>query len=154
MNPERRLAELGLVLPPVPTPLGNYRPWVLTGDLLYTAGLGPRRADGTFISGKLGADLDIAQGREAARLVGLNLLAVIRAALGSLDRVDQVVKTLGMVNATPDFSAHPKVIDGFADLFAEVFGPERGVGARSAVGMASLPSQIAVEVETIVRVRG
>lgn len=154
MNPERRLAELGLVLPPVPTPQGNYRPWVLTGDLLYTAGLGPRRADGTFISGKLGADLDIDQGREAARLVGLNLLAVIRAALGSLDRVDQVVKTLGMVNATPDFGAHPKVIDGFADLFAEVFGPERGVGARSAVGMASLPSQIAVEVETIVRVRG
>lgn len=152
-NPERRLAELGIELPPVPKPQGLYRPWVRTGNLVFVSGLGPRRPDGSYIAGKLGADLDIEQGRAAARLVGLNMLAVLRDAVGSLDRVERVVKTLGMVNATPDFPSHPKVIDGYAELMAEVFGPERGVGARSAVGMVSLPMQIAVEVEMIVEVR-
>jgi hypothetical protein len=106
-----------------------------------------------MIAGKLGADVDVQLGREAARLVGLNMLANIRAVLGSLDRVERVVKTLGMVNSAPGFEAQPKVIDGFSDLFVEVFGPDRGRGARSAVGMASLPSQIAVEVEMILQVR-
>jgi enamine deaminase RidA (YjgF/YER057c/UK114 family) len=151
-NPERRLVELGLELPPAPKPMGTYVPGVRVGDLLFMSGLGPRRADGTMIQGKLGAGLTIEQGREAARLVGLNMLANVRAILGSLDRVERVVKTLGMVNSAPDFDQHPKVIDGYADLFVEVFGPERGRGARSAVGMAALPMQIAVEVETILQV--
>ena len=152
-SPERRLAELGLELPPAPKPIGTYVPAVQVGNLLFLSGLGPRRADGSMVQGKVGADLTIEQGREAARLVGLNMLANLRAALGSLDRVERVVKTLGMVNSTPEFDQHPKVIDGFANLFVEVFGPERGRGARSAVGMASLPNRIAVEVETIVQVR-
>ena len=154
MNPEQRLAELGIELPPAPKPVGTYVPGVVVGNLLFMSGVGPRRADGSMIAGKLGADLDIDQGREAARLVGLNMLANIRAVLGSLDRVERVVKTLGMVNAAPGFDAQPKVIDGFADLFVEVFGPDRGRGARSAVGMAALPMQIAVEVEMILQVRG
>jgi len=153
MNPERRLAELGIELTPASKPMGTYVPWVQTGNLLFLSGLGPRRPDGTFVAGKLGAGVSIEQGREAARIVGLNMLANIRAALGSLDRVERVVKTLGMVNSAPDFDQHPKVIDGFADLFVEVFGEERGRGARSAVGMAALPMQIAVEVETIIQVR-
>jgi enamine deaminase RidA (YjgF/YER057c/UK114 family) len=152
-TPERRLAELGLELPPAPKPIGTYVPAVQVGNLLYLSGLGPRRSDGTMVQGKVGTDLTIEQGREAARLVGLNMLANIRAALGSLDRVERIVKTLGMVNLAPDFDQHPKVIDGYADLFVEVFGPERGRGARSAVGMAALPNRIAVEVETIVQVR-
>ena len=153
MNPERRLVELGIELPPAPKPMGNYVPGVLVGALLFMSGVGPRRPDGTMIAGKLGADVDVQLGREAARLVGLNMLANIRAVLGSLDRVERVVKTLGMVNSAPGFEAQPKVIDGFSDLFVEVFGPDRGRGARSAVGMASLPSQIAVEVEMILQVR-
>jgi enamine deaminase RidA (YjgF/YER057c/UK114 family) len=152
-NPERRLVELGLELPPAPKPMGTYVPGVRVGNLLFMSGLGPRRADGSMIQGKLGAGLTIEQGREAARLVALNMLANIRATLGSLDRVERVVKTLGMVNSAPDFDQHPKVIDGYADLFVEVFGPDRGRGARSAVGMAALPMQIAVEVETILQVR-
>lgn len=154
MNPERRLAELGIELPPAPTPMGTYVPGVIVGDLLFMSGLGPRRPDGTAITGKVGADLTIEQGREAARWVALNMLANVRAVLGSLDRVERVVKTLGMVNAAPDFTAHPKVIDGFADVFVQVFGADRGKGARSAVGMGSLPGQIAVEVETILQIRG
>ncbi len=152
-TPERRLVELGLELPPAPKPMGTYVPAVQVGNLLFLSGLGPRRADGTMVQGKVGADLTIEQGREAARLVALNMLANVRSALGSLDRVERVVKTLGMVNSAPDFDQHPKVIDGFADLFVEVFGPERGRGARSAVGMAALPNRIAVEVETILQVR-
>jgi enamine deaminase RidA (YjgF/YER057c/UK114 family) len=153
MNPEQRLVELGIELPPAPRPMGTYVPGVLVGDLLFMSGLGPRHADGTMISGKVGRDLDIEQARAAARLVGLNMLANIRAILGSLDRVERVVKTLGMVNSAPDFDQQPKVIDGYADLFVEVFGEDRGRGARSAVGMAALPMQIAVEVETILKVR-
>ena len=153
MNPERRLVELGIELPPAPKPMGNYVPGMRVGALLFMSGVGPRRPDGTMIAGKLGADVDVQLGREAARLVGLNMLANIRAVLGSLDRVERVVKTLGMVNSAPGFEAQPKVIDGFSDLFVEVFGPDRGRGARSAVGMASLPSQIAVEVEMILQVR-
>lgn len=153
MNPERRLVELGIELPPPSKPMGLYVPCVQVGAVLFLSGLGPRRPDGSFIAGKVGADLTLEQGRDAARLVGLNMLANIRAHLGSLDRVERVVKTLGMVNSAPGFDRHPAVIDGFAELFAQVFGNERGIGARSAVGMAALPLQIAVEVETIVQVR-
>jgi len=153
MNLDERLEALGIVLPPAPRPLGNYVPGVIAGDLLFMSGVGPRRPDGTAITGKLGAGVDVEQGRAAARLVGINMLANIRAVLGSLERVDRVVKTLGMVNCAPDFGQQPKVIDGFSDLFVEVFGEERGRGARSAVGMPALPSQIAVEVEMVLRIR-
>jgi len=154
MNLDQRLEALGIVLPPAPRPLGNYVPGVVTGDLLFMSGVGPRRPDGTAITGKLGAELDVEQGREAARLVAINMLANIRAVLGSLDRVERVVKTLGMVNCAPDFGLQPKVIDGFSEVFVAVFGEERGRGARSAVGMPALPSQIAVEVEMVLQVRG
>ena len=110
-------------------------------------------SDGTSITGKLGVDLDVEQGRAAARLVAINMLANIRAVLGSLERVERVVKTLGMVNCAPDFGLQPKVIDGFSNVFVELFGEERGRGARSAVGMPALPSQIAVEVEMVLQVR-
>lgn len=151
MNAEARLKELAIELPPVPAPIGNYVPGVRAGDLLFMSGCGPRRADGSPVTGKLGAELSTEQGYAAARLVGLSMLANIRAAIGSLDRVARVVKVLGMVNAAPHFEHMPKVINGFSDLFVEVFGEERGRGARSAVGMAALPNQIAVEVEMVLQ---
>ncbi len=152
-TPEQRLAELGIELPPAPRPMGTYVPGVRVGNLLFMSGVGPRRADGTAIVGKVGAELSLEQGREAARVVALNMLANVRAVVGSLDRVERVVKTLGMVNAVPEFDRHPAVIDGFADVFVEVFGPEHGRGARSAVGMGSLPGRIAVEVEMVLQLR-
>ena len=151
MGAEQRVEELGLDLPPVPKPVGNYVGGVRTGNLLFMSGCGPRRKDGSAITGKLGATLTIEQGYEAARQVGLNMLANIRNELGSLDKVKRVVKVLGMVNAAPEFSDTPKVMNGFSDLFVEVFG-EAGRGARSAVGMVTLPSQIAVEVEMVIEV--
>ena len=148
-TPESRFAALGLELPPAPPPGGVYRPVVLTGRLAFVSGHGPVRADGTLITGRVGADLTLEDGREAARQVGLTILATLRAELGSLDRVGRVVKLLGMVNATPEFHEHPKVINGCSELFSAVWGPVDGVGARSAVGMGSLPHHIAVEIEGI-----
>lgn len=149
MNPEERLKELKIELPPAPKPAGVYKPVVVAGNLAYVSGHGPLKADKTMIIGRVGADLDLAAGKQAARQVGLAILASVRDQLGSLNRVKRVIKTLGMVNATPDFREHPAVINGFSELFAEVFGPDHGVGARSAVGMGSLPGNIAVEVEVI-----
>ncbi len=149
MGAEARLKELGIDLPQAPKPIGNYVPGVQSGNLLFMSGIGPRRADGGSITGKLGAGMSVEEGYAAARAVGLNMLANIRLVVGSLDRVGRVVKVLGMVNAAPDFNDMPKVINGFSDLFVEVFGPERGRGARSAVGMVALPNQIAVEVEMV-----
>ncbi|MBV8760582.1 MAG: RidA family protein [Deltaproteobacteria bacterium] len=151
MTHEQRLASLGITLPPPPKPVATYATIVQHGDLLYTAGHGPLRADGTWLVGKLGATLDVAAGREAARLNGLAMLARLRAHLGSLDRVARIVKVLGFVNATAEFTDHPQVINGFSDLMAQVFG-EVGIAARSAVGAPSLPSGIAVEIEAIVAV--
>jgi enamine deaminase RidA (YjgF/YER057c/UK114 family) len=153
MNIEQRIRELGIELPAPPRPMGNYVPGVLSGNLLFMSGLGPRRADGTAITGKVGTTLTVDEGADAARLVAVNMLANIRAVIGSLDRIEQVVKTLGMVNCLPDFNEMPKVINGFSDLFVEVLGEQRGRGARSAVGMVSLPGQIAVEVEMVLQVR-
>jgi enamine deaminase RidA (YjgF/YER057c/UK114 family) len=150
MSIEKRLKELNIELPPPPRPAGNYVPAVLTGNLLFLSGVGPRHADGSHVTGKVGRELDIEQGYAAARLVALNMLANIRQAVGSLDRIRRVVKVLGMVNSTPEFDAMPKVINGFSDLFVEVLGDQHGRGARSAVGMAALPGQIAVEVEMVV----
>jgi len=153
MSIEQRLKDLGLELPPAPRPVGNYVPGVLAGNLLFMSGVGPRRADGSAITGKLGAGLSVEQGYDAARAVGLNMLANVRAVLGSLDRIERVVKVLGMVNCAPDFNDMPKVINGFSDLFVELLGEAHGRGARSAVGMAALPGQIAVEVEMVLQVR-
>ena len=152
MGAEAKLKELGIELPPVPKPIGNYVAGVRVGNLLFMSGIGPRRSDGSSITGKLGADLSIEEGYAAARVVGLNMLANIRTVVGSLDRVERVVKVLGMVNSAPQFDQMPKVINGFSDLFVEIFGVERGRGARSAVGMAALPNQIAVEVEMVLQV--
>mgnify|MGYP005806343171 CR=1 FL=1 len=154
MQIEQRIKELGLQLPPPPPAAGNYVSGVISGNLLFMSGCGPRSADGAYVTGKLGGGLSIAQGYAAARLVGLNMLANIRSVLGSLDRVERVVKTLGMVNCTPEFGDMPKVVDGFSDLFVELLGAEHGRGARSAVGMMALPRQIAVEVEMVLQIRG
>ena len=152
MGAEARLKELNIELPPAPKPIGNYIAGVQVGKLLFMSGCGPHRNDGRAISGKLGVDLDIEQGYAAARIVGLNMLANIRSVIGSLDRMERVVKVLGMVNAAPHFDQMPKVINGFSDLFVEILGPGRGCGARSAVGMAALPNQIAVEVEMVLEI--
>ena len=154
MDTEKRLNDLGIELPSAPKPIGTYVGGVRVGNLLFMSGCGPRRNDGTLITGKLGSDLTVELGYDAARIVGLNMLANIRSIVGSLDRIERVVKVLGMVNCTPDFFEMPKVINGFSDLFVEVLGTERGRGARSAVGMAALPNRIAVEVEMVLEVSG
>jgi enamine deaminase RidA (YjgF/YER057c/UK114 family) len=151
MTAEARLKELGIVLPPLPKPVANYLPYRLAGNILYLAGQGPRE-NGVNLSGKLGKDISVEEGCRRARLVGLGLLAAMRDALGSLDRVDYIVKLLGMVNAVPDFNDSPKVINGCSDLFVEVFG-DAGRHARSAVGNVMLPNQISVEIEGIVAVK-
>jgi enamine deaminase RidA (YjgF/YER057c/UK114 family) len=152
MSAEARLKELGLVLPPVPRPVANYVPFRLAGNLLFLAGQGPRDERGATLTGKVGKDVTVEEAYRRARLVGLGLLAATRAALGSLDRVDFVVKLLGMVNAVPEFTDQPKVINGCSDLFVEVLG-DAGRHARSAVGMGSLPGQISVEIEAILAVK-
>ncbi len=148
-DPEARIRELGIELPEPSSPVANYVNAVETGNLIFLAGKGPLQADGTNIEGKVGADLTIEEGYEAARITAINQIAVLKATLGDLKRVKRVVKVLGMVNSTPDFRDHPSVINGFSDLMVEVFG-ERGKHARAAVGMGSLPSNIAVEIEAIV----
>ena len=150
-DPERKLEELGISLPQPPKPVANYVNGVRSGNLIFLAGKGPKRADGTEITGKLGAGVSIETGYEAARLAAINQLAVLKEMLGNLNRVKQVVKVLSMVNSDPTFIDQPKVINGFSDLIVEVFG-DRGLHARSAVGMASLPREQAVEVEMIVEV--
>jgi enamine deaminase RidA (YjgF/YER057c/UK114 family) len=150
---DSRLGELGITLPTPPAPIATYVPAVKVGNLLFVAGHGPAAAaDGKNYTGKVGRDLTLEEGRAAARLVGLNVLATVRHSLGSLDRVVRVVKVLGMVNAVEGFTQQPQVVNGFSDLLVEVFGVERGKGARSAVGMASLPNNIPVEVEAILEV--
>lgn len=150
-DPEARLEELGITLPPAPEPVANYVNGVRTGNLIFLAGKGPKRADGTELRGKLGADLTIEQGYEGARLTAINQLAVLKEMLGDLSKVTRIVKVLGMVNSDPDFVEQPAVINGFSDLIVEVFG-ERGKHARAAVGMASLPRGQAVEIEMVVEV--
>ena len=151
MTVEDRLHELGIELTEVFPPAGKYVGAVRTGSLVFLSGAGPVRPDGTFVTGKVGRDVDLDAAKEAARLTGLQLLAVLRAELGSLDRVARVVKTLGMVNCAPGFNRTPAVIDGCSELLIEVFG-DAGRGARSAVGMAELPFDIAVEIELVVEV--
>lgn len=150
---ENRIEELGITLPESPQPIANYVPTVQTGNLLFVAGLGPAaREDGSTPSGKVGKDLTLEEGYEAARLVGINLLSRLKSSLGDLDRVERIVKLLSMVNCTPGFNQQPQVANGCSDLLVEVFG-EKGRHARSAVGMASLPNDIPVEIEMIVEIR-
>jgi enamine deaminase RidA (YjgF/YER057c/UK114 family) len=152
MSATDNLARLGLTLPPPPEPIGNYVPWRLGGNMLFLSGVGPRNDKGFMITGKVGQALSIDEGYQAAKLWGLILLANMHAALGSLDRVDTILKVFGMVNAAPNFIEHPKIINGCTDLFVAVFG-DNGRPARSAVGMGSLPQNISVEIEAIVLVR-
>jgi enamine deaminase RidA (YjgF/YER057c/UK114 family) len=153
MTPDERLAELGIELPTPRTPAGLYVPAVRAGGLLFVSGAGPVRADGGVVAGKVGRDIDLDEARDAARLTGLQLLAVVRAELGSLAAVKRVVKILGMVNCAPGFNRTPQVIDGCSELFIDVFG-EPGRSARSAVGMAELPADICVEIEIVVEIDG
>ncbi len=153
MSAEARLEQLRLQLPPAPKPVGVYKPLLVLGNLAYASGHGPFKPDGSLVVGRVDRDLDLAAGKAAARLTGLAILASLRQVLGSLDRVEQVVKVLGMVNCTPEFRDHPQVINGCSELFAEIWGPDKGVGARSAVGMASLPGNIAVEIEAIFSIK-
>jgi enamine deaminase RidA (YjgF/YER057c/UK114 family) len=150
MSAEARVKELGLKLPPPPKPGGVYKPVVIVGNLCYVSGHGPWQDDGTFMTGRVGSEVDQQYGYNAARQCGLAILTTLKTQLGSLDRVKRVIKTLGMVNAAPDFKPHPAVINGFSELFGQVWGEENGIGARSAVGMGSLPGNISVEVEVIV----
>jgi enamine deaminase RidA (YjgF/YER057c/UK114 family) len=154
MSAEAKIKELNLVLPAAPKPAGVYKPVVIVDKFVYVSGHGPLKPDGTMITGRVGGDLDEQGGYNAARQVGLAILSTLRANLGNLDRIDRLVKTLGMVNSTADFQRHPAVINGFSELMSQVFGSDHGIGARSAVGMGSLPGNIAVEVEAIYTLKG
>ena len=150
-SPEEKLMQMGITLPAAPNPAANYVNVVRTGNLLYLAGKGPNGPDGKYITGKLGQDLTIEQGYEAAKSVAVNQIAVLKAELGDLSKVKRIIKVNGMINTTPDFTDHSKVMNGFSDMMVAVFG-EKGKHARSSVGMCSLPFNIAVEVELIVEV--
>lgn len=150
MSAEQRLKDLGLVLPAAPVPKFNYVPFRVADGVVYLAGQGPQKADGSVAIGKVGSQVSVEEAYRHARLTGLNLLAVMKAAAGSLDRIE-VLKVLGLVNAEPDFGNHPAVINGCSDLFVEVLG-ERGKHARSAMGMGSLPNGMTVEIECVCRI--
>ncbi len=149
MSPEEAFESLNLTLPPAPAPLGVYKPSLIDGKYLYLSGHGPVRDDKSLIIGRVGSELDIEEGKQAARQVGLTMLSTIKDSVGSLNRIKRVVKVLGMVNCTSDFERHPYVINGCSELFAQVWGSENGIGVRSAVGMGSLPDNIPVEVEAL-----
>jgi enamine deaminase RidA (YjgF/YER057c/UK114 family) len=148
-TPEENFAALGLNLPPAPKPLGVYKPCLVDGKYLYLSGHGTVQDDGTLIIGRIGADINMEDGKLAARQVGLAMLATIKANIGSLDKVKRVIKVLGMVNCTTDFEKHPFIINGASELFAKIWGEENGIGVRSAVGMGSLPDNIPVEIEAL-----
>ena len=150
-TPEENLKAKGIELPVLPKPVANYVNAVRTGNLIYLSGKGPLRKDGTYITGKSGKDISIEQGYDAARLTAIIQIAVLKEMIGDLSKVKKIVKVLGMVNSSPDFYDQPKVINGFSDLIVDIFG-EKGKHARSAIGVASLPMNIAVEVEMIVEV--
>jgi enamine deaminase RidA (YjgF/YER057c/UK114 family) len=149
MTPEQRLTSMNVQLPKAPRPVAVYQPIVVVGNLAYVSGHGPLRPDNTLIEGVVGKDLTLEEGYAAARQVGFAMLATLEKYLGSINKVARVIKLLGMVNSAPNFYEHPKVINGCSELFAEIWGNEFGVGARSAVGMGPLPGNIAVEIEGI-----
>ncbi len=147
MSADQKFEALGFQLPPPPQPMGVYKPFLIVGNMAYVSGHGTFRADGTLIIGRVGVDLDTEEAKLAARQVGLSIISTLKDNLGSLDRIERVVKVLGMVNAEPDFEKHPYVINGCSELFLHIWGQEKGVGVRSAVGMGSLPDNIPVEIE-------
>lgn len=149
MNAEEQLTQLGLSLPPAPQPLGVYKPYLIEGKYLYLSGHGPVQDDRSLIIGRIGKELDVEQGKLAARQVGLTMLSTIRTHVGKLDKIKRVIKILGMVNCTPEFEKHPYVINGCSELFAAIWGEEHGIGVRSAVGFGSLPDNIPVEIEAV-----
>lgn len=149
MSAEQRLQQLHLELPPAPKPAGVYKPVVIVGNLAYVSGHGPLLPDGKMLTGRVGADVDLAGGQKAARQVGLAILASLRAHLGSLDRVKRLVKLLGLVNSTNDFTQQPAVMNGCSELFRDIWGDDLGVGTRSALGTNVLPGNITVEVEAL-----
>ncbi len=149
MSVEQKLKELNINLPPAPAPAGVYKPCVVDGKYLYVSGHGPVKEDKSLMIGRIGIDVDIEQGKKAARQVGLTILSSIRAKMGSLDKIKRVIKVLGMVNCESSFDKHPYVINGCSELFAQLWGEENGVGVRSAVGMGSLPGNITVEIEAL-----
>jgi enamine deaminase RidA (YjgF/YER057c/UK114 family) len=153
MSAEARLTELGITLPPAPQPGGVYKPLVIAGNLAYLSGHGPCLDGSTYLTGRVGADMTLDEGKEAARMVGLSLLATMQKELGSLDRVVRVIKTLALVNSSDDFTQQPQVVNGYSELFAEVFGPDAGVGARSAIATNTLPGNIPVEIEVILEIK-
>jgi len=148
-TPEENFEQTGLKLPPAPTPLGVYKPCLIDGKYLYVSGHGTVQDDKSLIIGRIGETIDMENGKLAARQVGLAILSTIKTNLGSLNKVKRVVKVLGMVNCTPDFEKHPYIINGYSELFAQVWGPENGIGVRSAVGFGSLPDNIPVEIEAL-----
>lgn len=149
-NADEQFEKLGLSLPPAPQPLGVYKPCLIVdGKFLYLSGHGPVQDDKSLIIGRIGRELTMEEGKLAARQVGLTMLSTIKANLGSLNKVKRVIKVLGMVNCTSDFEKHPYIINGCSELFASVWGPDNGVGTRSAVGFGSLPDNIPVEIEAI-----
>jgi enamine deaminase RidA (YjgF/YER057c/UK114 family) len=154
-NADEQFEKLGLTLPPAPKPMGVYKPTlVVDGKYLYLSGHLPVQNDGSLIIGRIGKDMDMEAGKKAAQQVGLTMLASIKASLGSLNKVKRIIKTLGMVNCTPDFEKHPYIINGCSELFAAVWGSDNGVGTRSAVGFGSLPDNIPVEIEAIFELEG
>ncbi len=153
MSAQARLSELGLILPPAPKPVGVYKPVIIVAGMAYLSGHGPLRADKTLITGRLGADMDVKAGYEAARVTGLAMLASLQGALGTLDRVVRLVKLLGLVRCTEDFVDQPAVINGCSELFRDIFGEDAGIAARSALGTNALPGGIAVEIEAIFEVK-
>jgi len=149
MSAEAKLVELKLQLPPPPKVGGVYKPVVIAGNMAYVSGHVSLKLDGSILTGRVGSEVDQEGGKKAAEAAGLAILATLRANLGSLDRVKRVIKTLGMVNCTPEFTNHPEVINGCSELWGKIWGPEHGIGARSAVGMGSLPRNATIEVEAI-----
>jgi enamine deaminase RidA (YjgF/YER057c/UK114 family) len=147
-KPESRIEELRLVLPPAAKPVGVYKPVLIIDKLLYVSGQGPLRNDGSLITGRLGENMSLEEGKMAARQVGLTMLSTIKSKIEDLNKIKRIVKVLGMVNSTADFGQHPAVINGFSELMADVFGEDNGIGVRSAVGMF-LPMNLAVEIEAI-----
>ncbi|MEX1238711.1 MAG: RidA family protein [Cyclobacteriaceae bacterium] len=146
---DQRFEKLALTLPPAPTPKGVYKPFLKVGNFVYVSGHGTVKADGSMIVGRIGKDLTMEEGKQAARQVGLAILATLKQNLGSFDRIKRVIKVLGMVNCVPEFERHPFVINGCSELFASVWGEDNGVGVRSAVGMGSLPDNMPVEIEAM-----
>lgn len=153
MSAEANLQSLNVELPPAPKPMGVYKPIVIVGNMAYLSGHGPLRPDKTLVTGRLGDDLDVQGGYDAARLTGLAMIATLQSSLGTLDRVVRLVKLLGLVRSTDDFDQQPAVINGCSELFRDIFGEENGVAARSAIGTNALPGKIAVEIEAIFEIK-